>query len=329
MSDDLVTVICCIYNSVGPVRQTLEALAACSEGGNVELVLVDNHSPDPAAREYIVEYEATHRHCRIVDPGKNLGCHGGWNYGLVHTHGQYVCKLDDDTVLLTRGWWQKMPAALAAVPECGFLSADIDAKQKNVYLRQMYNGYEFEVALTGVVGFSFVMFRRTDIARWGPMNVGAYRTASGTVVPEKAPRLYGGEEVYYAGAAKRECRFIAHFPAVKVHHLGNEERHPDYAMWKRAYGYHAWTDKDMETWIEKGEREQHYRRALQCEVHAQHPNDVLLIQWSTRLAQIGVRHDAALILGARDCTNNGVAKAACEAALAALFARTKNEGSCG
>lgn len=322
-----VSVICCIYNSYPVVRRCLEAFFSVTPHEDVELILVDNNPPDRESSRYIMQLAKEHHDAgrsgfvRVLKTEKNLGCHGGWNFGYGFATGEYVCKLDDDTVILTPEWPKKMYAALEKFPEMAILSADIDAKQANKYVMADKNGYQFEIAMTGVVGFSLAMFRRSDIEKWGPMKTGAYRAAGGKTITTE--RLYGGEEVYYAGAAKAENRSIAHYPAVKCHHLDNAERHPDYALWKRVYGYHGWTDKDMETWLESGQHVYHYCACIAQELNAKSWNDALLRDWTHRLGQIGEPKHVELIEHVIAKTKNRAVIETAEDAVRNIMGRVK------
>ncbi|OHB81181.1 MAG: hypothetical protein A2W31_05060 [Planctomycetes bacterium RBG_16_64_10] len=321
----LVSVIMPIYNSVGVARQACESVVATSEPCDVELILVDNHAPDPAVREYLPMFARAHRNVRIVDPGKNLGCHCGWNFGEKRAVGKYLMKWDDDTVMLESGWVGKMTEAFEKIPTLGILSTDIDAKQANVYRIQDHGGIKLEVPERGIVGFSCVMFRRVDAEQWGPMRVGAYRTASATVLATGVESLYGGEEVFFANQAHANGQIIAHFPAVKVHHLDNAQRHPHYPAWKRSYGYLAWTRLGMAEWIASGQHVDDYARFIQCELQNQTPNHVLLMEWSARLADIGRPEHVQLLQRAAErakATGNDVAAESCDVSATRLMERS-------
>ena len=280
------SLIMCLYNAWPVARQALVAsMSKLDRSLKTEVLVIDNHGPDEIGRKAVREVALVTGDIAVLDPKKTLGGHGGWNFGYAASTGDVVCKLDDDTVILTDGWNRKLYEALQHVPEVAYVSADIDAKQQNVYNVVTLNGETLEVPEAGIVGFSLVAIRRADIERWGPMQP-RYRAAGGKVV-SGPDRLYGGEEAYYALKARADGRMIAHYPAVKCHHLSNEERHPDYAAWKRAYGYHAWTDKDMVAWIAAGEHVMSYARFIYNEIKQPVPNDVLLVEWGRRLGQVG------------------------------------------
>lgn len=318
------SIITCAYNTLPVVLKAYQSILPAVQSSDCELVIVDNQSPDENTREYIRCLDAEN-HLKVVlaDPGKNLGCHGGWNYGFQQSHGQFVLKYDDDTVMTTGGWLEKMAQVLNDIHELAFLSADIDAKQANPYEMKTIKGHVLEVPKSGVVGFSCVMFRRDDILKWGLMKTGAYHAAGTRVFTGE--RLYGGEEVYYAEAALKENRFFAHYPSVFVHHLGNKERNPDYVFWKRAYGYHGWTDKPLDEWIKSGEHIKQYARVILQELQAPVPNDVLLVEWCRRVGEIGPYEYVYLMKEVIANNNNGVVKETCEKAIKQIEERVKHE----
>lgn len=312
-----VSVIICVYNSLPVFARCMEGLIRTTRSKDVEIVLVDNHSPDPEVRKALKNYRDI---ARVFDPVENLGCHNGWNFGFRHCNGEYVVKLDDDTVIQTEGWESLMCQGLQARPDIAYLSADIDAKQANRYRleRTVYGRYSlpYEIAENGIVGFSCVMFRRSDIERWGPMSTGAYLGPTDPATGKRptfagTDRLYGGEEVYYARLARAECRLIAHFPAVFCHHLGNEERHPDYPQWKWSYGFMGWTSDAMPAWMEKGQPATDYRRRLAWELRQPVPNDCHVLYCVQRLSAWGGLEDVSGLQFVRDHSANVVVQEAC------------------
>lgn len=327
-----VSVITCVYNTRPVVAQCLEALRAFDPGGNVsmEIVLVDNHSPDDTARQYVKDLVRADPRVRLYDPGQNLGCHRGWNFGYDQSVGDYVVKLDDDTVVKTHGWLGNLVDALDVYgPSLAYLAADCDARQGAATHEMERGGRRIEVVDIGIVGFSCVMFRRQDTERWGPMRCGAYRLAGGVRV-QVDDGMYGGEEVYYSNLARKEGRMIGYHPCVFVHHLANEERHVDYPMWKRAYGYYGWTRKDMAEWIASGEHVDNYAMAMLVEGVQPTPNDVLLRDWAARLGELGTtRRHAEVVRLVGEASKNGVVKEACSMAYARIYMRMVGECDLG
>jgi hypothetical protein len=123
----------------------------------------------------------------------------------------------------------------------------------------------------------------------------SYRSAGAGIVihDTKGATLYGGEEAHYANKARNDGMVIAHLPAVFAHHLGNEERHPDYPGWKWFYGYMAWTRLDMTEWLSlpKGHPEHPgalWLRRLFVEISPEKPNDCNLRDCLSGLCRHGI-----------------------------------------
>ena len=294
---------------------TISAVLLKQFDDEVELILVDNKGPEQEAiRRYVTKLAERHDNINLVCCGENLGCHGGWNYGFRIASGDFLVKLDDDTVVMTEKWLDKMSNALIQIPDLAFISADIDAKQNNKYNIREINGHKLEVPERGIVGFSCVMFRRDDIIRWGLMKTGAYRYAGAGNGPVE-DRLYGGEEVYYANMAAKEGKYIAHYQNVFCHHLDNADRNPDFVFWKRAYGYYGWTNLCMDEWIETKQNIEHYCKAILLEASQPTPNDVLIRDWTKRIGEIGGNSELGLVeMIIRLTKNEDVKKTAEEAA---------------
>ena len=256
----MVSVIMCIYNTRPIVQKCVEACLATLEPCHQpwELLLVHNHSTDPDTTKYLselVQKPSMPGRLIIFDPGKNLGCHNGWNYGLAHSCANlhdYVLKIDDDTEMKTPAWADIMSRALELIPGMAYVSSDIDAKQDHAYEMGKYNGgVELEVARVGIVGFSCVMFRYSWVRTVGPMRATHFIAVNGRQGSDGT--LYGGEEGYYANIARLRGEMFAHIPAVKAHHHGNEERDPLYVLWKW-FGFLGWIEPGVDTvaWRDSG-----------------------------------------------------------------------------
>jgi len=251
----------CVYNTRPIVQRCVEAcletLDPCHQPW--ELLLVYNHSPDRDTLKYLSEIEqkvTMPKRVIVLDPGKNLGCHHGWNFGLKHccaNNHDYVVKIDDDTEMLTPGWADIMARALELVPGCAYVSSDIDAKQQQDYeTRTFAGGVVLEVATQKIVGFSCVMFRYKWVKTVGPMRITGFRACNGK--PGDDASLYGGEESYYRHLALMRGEMIAHIPAVKAHHHGNTQRDPLYILWKW-FIFLGWMESGVDTvaWRDSGQ----------------------------------------------------------------------------
>lgn len=308
------SVICCLYNSFPVARKTIDALFRCPVG--TEVLFVNNRGPDwEIIESYVKELEkAGDFVCNVKYflPERNLGCHGGWNTAYQLCCGDYVVKIDDDTVPLVPDWLEEMSSALADIPELGIVAGNVNesAKQnKDNLIKKTVNGHELEVAYTGIVGFSCVMFRRADVKKWGLMKTGEYRFAGEQGIT-KGDRLYGGEEVFYSRCARENDQYQAYLIPATFFHADNEKRDEDYVFWKRVYGFYGWTDKDLSVWRKSPERVRHYHEAVLLELSAERPNDILLRDWCNRLGDIGNAASLDVLAEVESSTKNDVVKEA-------------------
>lgn len=93
MAELTITIV--LYNSGEHLEACLESLRPALSGGDVELVAVDNASPDGSAR--IVEKLAPD--ARLIRSGENLGFAGGTNLAWPFVGGRYWLLLNPDVVL--------------------------------------------------------------------------------------------------------------------------------------------------------------------------------------------------------------------------------------
>ncbi len=84
-----------------------------------ELVLVDNGSHD-GTPEYFREVRSRHPNVKIILNRKNLGFAKGCNQGLAAANGDYVCFLNNDT-LVTEGWLDRLQWYAELEPHVGIV----------------------------------------------------------------------------------------------------------------------------------------------------------------------------------------------------------------
>ena len=96
----MLNIIMCAYNNIEVSGRSIESVVAHTDVP-YKLILVDNHSFDPRIRDYLKRIPDSQEDIHVVDPGKNLGCHWGWNFGFQHTQRDFpfTCKIDDDTIV--------------------------------------------------------------------------------------------------------------------------------------------------------------------------------------------------------------------------------------
>jgi O-antigen biosynthesis protein len=99
------------------VRNCIEALENKTTYQNWDIILLDNDSVEPESLEYFAESKY-----RIVP------CPGPFNYaaivnrGVNHSSADYVVTLNNDTILMTPDWLERM-VSLAALPDVGVVGA--------------------------------------------------------------------------------------------------------------------------------------------------------------------------------------------------------------
>jgi len=106
------------HGNAATTRLALEALFA-SAGGDFELILVDDQSPDDTLEVF---REARHRHgnCRVFSFTRNLEYCQSVNAFLSHARGEQLLFLSND-ILASPAYLRELLAAVAANPVCGIL----------------------------------------------------------------------------------------------------------------------------------------------------------------------------------------------------------------
>jgi len=319
-----VAVITSCYNAYSVMKRCLQALFA-SSSPDVHVVLVDQHSPDERAGKFVKYLSGTagtgddgfgiwapHRSvfkwCTVLDPGRNIGTHNGWNYGFEHgvvgKGYDYVVKLDDDTVITTQDWDKLMARGLAENPDIAFLSADgtVSAKQLDKWDVRTVNGLVYEIPPRNIVDFHCVMFRVADMLKWERQqqnNPGQYQGRVWLTNPEGDgdKRLYGGEELYMAMKARAEGKKLAYFRNVFCNHLDNSDRCQDYQLWKFVYGICRWTDKPVDEWRASGEMLRDLRHLVgQWALKEEGWARPYIVECVQRIGDIGEQRDAMALL---------------------------------
>jgi GT2 family glycosyltransferase len=99
------------------VRQCIEAVETKSTYPNYDIIILDNDSQEPASLEYFASTKY-----RVVD------CAGPFNYaaiinrGVSHSSADFIVTLNNDTVLVTPDWLERM-VGLASIDDVGFVGA--------------------------------------------------------------------------------------------------------------------------------------------------------------------------------------------------------------
>jgi len=113
-----VSVVVVTYGNLAFNRACLSSLAERTDWPNVELVVVDNASAD-GTREWLEEARARFPiPMAVLANADNRGFAAAVNQGVAASSGDFVCLLNNDTVV-TRGWLSALVAHLQADPRLG------------------------------------------------------------------------------------------------------------------------------------------------------------------------------------------------------------------
>ncbi len=119
----LVSVVLITYNRIRMLERSVATILANSGDVAYELIVWDNASTDGTA-EYLDSVAASNPQVRVVHNPENVGVNGV-AAGVRLARGAYIVELDDDVVDVPPGWLAGMVKAFDAVPDAGYLSADV------------------------------------------------------------------------------------------------------------------------------------------------------------------------------------------------------------
>lgn len=113
----LVSIIVVTYNNLSYNRLCLESLLNDTDYPNYEVIVVDNNSTDGTA-EYLKSL--SYSNLQVVLNNENLGFSAANNQGLALSRGQYLCLLNNDTVV-SGSWLSTLVRHLQANPRLGLV----------------------------------------------------------------------------------------------------------------------------------------------------------------------------------------------------------------
>lgn len=92
----MLSIVIPVYNGLDFTRQCIDGIKNTTEG-SYELIVVDNASTDGTG-EYLASCD-----CRVISNEANRGCAPAWNQGVRASSGDWICILNNDT-MLADGW---------------------------------------------------------------------------------------------------------------------------------------------------------------------------------------------------------------------------------
>ncbi len=211
------SVIINCYNTLYLIKKCLNA-ALDTTDKKTEILLVNNHPPYQEALSFLKKFK--HPRVRVLDPGKNIGCMPGFQFGAERSKGQYIVKLDDDVIVPDKDWIQGMYQALTDYPKLAYVAlkpAVIKSERKE---RSFKRNYSLE-------------FRRETIIFWCMMiKKSLWRSH---FVMNNLP-LYGVGERFYERKASQMGLKKAYLTSHICTSLGRtKESDPLYGAWKLFY----------------------------------------------------------------------------------------------
>lgn len=210
-----------VYNRLPILKQCLRA-ALASTGDDTEIILVNNHPPYLEVQIFLRRLR--HPRVRVLDPGRNLGCHQGNNYAFLRARGRYLVKLDDDIIVPRNNWLAVMRRALIETPSLAYI---ILPWHKPTFQRRQpiinRRDYRVKLWLREPAIFGCVMIRR-DLWRKHFF----YRN----------PGLYGWEEHFFLERINKLGKKQGFLLSHPCRHLCRTRgTDPLYGVWKVLYAY--------------------------------------------------------------------------------------------
>lgn len=211
------SVIINCYNTLPLIKSCVES-ALESTDQQTEILLINNHPPYEDALDYLAEFH--HPRVRVLDPGKNIGCMPGFQYGAERAKGDYIVKLDDDVIVPKNNWIKAMHQALKDYPNLAYVALKPSVIKLSQYKPTIRKGYKL-VFYNATILFWCMMIQR--------------KLWKAHFVLSKLP-LYGvGERHYYHKSHElglKRAYLVSHVCTS----LGRtEESDPLYGAWKLFY----------------------------------------------------------------------------------------------
>ena len=135
-----VSVVVVTYGRADLTRLCLSSLVARTEWPNLEIIVVDNASPDDTL-EVLAEFEKNDPRFRIIRNAENRGFAAATNAGFAAAKGDYLVALNNDTVL-TRGWATALVRHLRTHERLGLVGAVTNAIANAAQIEVGYSGLD-------------------------------------------------------------------------------------------------------------------------------------------------------------------------------------------
>jgi glycosyltransferase involved in cell wall biosynthesis len=153
----LVSVVVPVYNADGLIESALESIEA-QDYPNLEIIVVDDASPDDSADIAARVLEKGSRPYRIIGHGKNKGVCAARNTGLFAAKGAYIHFMDDDD-LLDSDFISSLAASAVGensdIACCGYRTREVSTGEETMYPLKIVPGAEYsgeDLAMMSISG---------------------------------------------------------------------------------------------------------------------------------------------------------------------------------
>ncbi len=211
------SVIINCYNTLPLIKYCVDAALETTDQ-KTEIILINNHPPYQEAMDYLKEF--CHPRVRVLDPGENIGCMPGFQYGAENAKGEYIVKLDDDVIVPKKNWLDAMHQALIDFPKIAYIALKPSVIKTSNYKCLKKNGYTLEIHRDTILFWCMMIKRKLWQTQF---------------VMTKLP-LYGVGERDYTRKANELGLKKAYLTSHICTSLGRtEESDPLYGAWKLFY----------------------------------------------------------------------------------------------
>ena len=147
MKDVLFAFVILHYNEPNVTEKSIESVLEYTKNYRVEIVIVDNCSPDGSGA-YLENKYADNKQIHVLHAEKNLGFAKGNNLGYAYAknvlHAEYMCVMNNDVLLLQSDFIERIVQEYE-ISGCGIIGPHItllNGYTNYMYLKTAHN-YEF------------------------------------------------------------------------------------------------------------------------------------------------------------------------------------------